>query len=60
MSRNSCMFPDGALYKHPSIIFVDFDFIITEHTNNILFLQIWFRPLFCNLYIYIYIYIYIC
>jgi hypothetical protein len=33
--KNSCMFPDGALYIHPSIIFVDLDFTFTEHIYNI-------------------------
>jgi len=34
MSRNSLMFPDLALFIHPSIILVDFNSIFTEQISN--------------------------
>jgi hypothetical protein len=46
MSRNSRIFPEAALYIHPSIIFVEFDFTFTEYIYYILSLQICFRSNF--------------
>ena len=53
MSGNSYMFPDRALYIHPSIIFVEFDFTFTEHIYNILPYRFALGLLFGNLYLFL-------